>query len=128
MDAEFIRDLFSSFRPVTVRRMFGGAGIYADGTMFALIAGDVIYLKAGAANEADFEREGLPPFRYEAANGKRAVMSYRRMPERLYDDPDELAQWAARALAVALSKAAPRRPAAPRKRGKSTPKRRLTKR
>ncbi len=25
-------------------------------------------------------------------------MSYRRMPDRLYDDPDELAQWAARAF------------------------------
>jgi DNA transformation protein len=32
-------------------------------------------------------------------------MSYRKMPERLYDDPDELAQWAARALAAAQRKA-----------------------
>lgn len=108
MDAEFIRDLFASFRPVTVRRMFGGAGIYADAVMFALIADDVIYLKAGESNEADFLAEDLPPFTYEAGNGKRAIMSYRRMPDRLYDDPDELAQWAARALAAALSKSKPR--------------------
>lgn len=108
MDAEFIRDLFSSFRPVTVRRMFGGAGIYADAVMFALIADDVIYLKAGESNEADFLAEDLPPFTYETGNGKRAIMSYRRMPDRLYDDPDELAQWAARALAAALSKSASR--------------------
>ena len=31
MDPEFIRDLFAQFRPVTMKRMFGGAGLYADG-------------------------------------------------------------------------------------------------
>ena len=54
-----IVELFSAFGPVTVRRMFGGAGIYADDTMFALIADGVIYLKAGDSNAAMFEREGL---------------------------------------------------------------------
>ena len=114
MDTELIRDLFSSFRPVTVRRMFGGAGVYADSVMFALIADDVIYLKSGEGNEADFIAEDLPPFTYQAGNGKRAIMSYRRMPDRLYDDPDELAQWASRALAAALSKSVPRRKAVKR--------------
>jgi DNA transformation protein len=28
-------------------------------------------------------------------------MPFRQMPDRLYDEPDELAQWAARALAAA---------------------------
>ena len=46
MDAEAIRELFAGFGPVVVRRMFGGAGIYAEGTMFALVADGVIYLKA----------------------------------------------------------------------------------
>jgi len=109
MDAEFLRDLFSSFRPVTVRRMFGGAGIYADGIMFALLSSrGTIYLKVDETNEPDFVRENLPPFEHEMNGVKRAMMSYRTMPERLYDDPDELAQWAARALAAAQRKAAPR--------------------
>lgn len=101
MDAEFLHEIFSAFGPVAVRRMFGGAGIYADGLMFALIADDVIYLKADAQNAPDFEREQLPPFTYAAKNNKRAVMSYRRMPDRLYDDPDEMARWAREALAAA---------------------------
>ena len=86
---------------VTVRRMFGGAGIYAAGTMFGLVADGVIYLKADERNAPAFERENLPPFTYETKDGKRGVMSYRRMPERLYDDPDELAIWARDALAAA---------------------------
>jgi DNA transformation protein and related proteins len=98
---EHISELFAQFRPVTVRRLFGGAGLYADGVMFAILSKDVIYLKADDATRAAFEQEGCAPFSYQAKGGKRAIMSYWRMPERLYDDPDELAAWAERALAVA---------------------------
>jgi DNA transformation protein len=108
MDADFIRDLFRSFRPVAVRRMFGGAGIYADGVMFALLSsGGTLYLKIGENNEADFIRENLPPFAPMMKSGRHAVMPYRQMPERLYDDPDELAQWAAKALHAAAAKSRP---------------------
>ncbi len=64
MDPEFIRDLFVQFGPVTVRRMFSGAGIFRDGLMFGLIVRDVIYLKADDISIADFEREGCTPFTY----------------------------------------------------------------
>jgi DNA transformation protein len=56
VDHDFIRDLFAPFGPVTVRRMFSGAGISANGLMFGLVVRDVIYLKADHANRADFER------------------------------------------------------------------------
>ena len=108
MDAEFIRELFAQFRPVTIRRMFSGAGIFCDGLMFGLVIRDVIYLKADAASVAEFEREGCGPFTY--TRGKRArrptqhALPYWRLPERLYDDPDELARWAARAFAAAERK------------------------
>ncbi len=102
MDPDYLRDLFASFRPVTVRRMFGGAGLYADGVMFALwSSGGTLYLKVDDGNEPDFQRENLPSFAPMMKSGKHAVMPYRQMPERLYDDPDELAQWATRALAAA---------------------------
>ena len=62
--------------------MFGGAGIYADGRMFALVSDGVIYLKADAHNVLAFERERLEPFTYATRAGRRGVMSYRRMPDR----------------------------------------------
>jgi len=98
---DHIRELFTSFGTVTVKRMFGGAGIYAEGRMFALVHEGVIYLKADAQNAAAFEREDLPPFAYATKTGKRDLLSYRRMPERLYDDPEELAVWARASLAAA---------------------------
>jgi DNA transformation protein len=96
-----IRELFAAFGTVTVRRLFGGAGIYAGDTMFALVHDGVIYLKVDAHNAAAFERENLAPFTYTTRNGKRGVTSYRRMPDRLCDDPDGLASWAREALAAA---------------------------
>jgi DNA transformation protein len=119
--SEDIRELFACFGPVSVRRMFGGAGIYSDGVMFALVADGAIYLKSDEQSAPEFEREGLQPFSYAARNGKRAVMSYRRMPDRLYDDPEELAVWARAALAAAhrssQRKRAPRSRTKPKSRG-----------
>jgi DNA transformation protein len=115
-----IVELFSVFGPVSVRRMFGGAGVYADDTMFALIADGVIYLKSGDSNVAMFEAEGLPPFTF-MRKGERMVTSYRRMPDRLYDDPEELAVWARGALAVA-QQPKPRKRATAKKAGASKPK------
>ncbi len=128
MDADYLRDLFSAFRPVSIRRMFSGAGIYADGLIFAIAVRDVIYLKVDETNEADFVREKLPPFRYQTGGGKRAVMSYRQMPDRLYDDPDELAQWAARALAAASRKKTSNPEKKARRTKVASRRRRLTKR
>jgi DNA transformation protein and related proteins len=98
---EDVNELFAAFGTVVVRRMFGGAGIYAEETMFGLVHDGVIYLKVDQHNAPAFEHENLAPFTYATKDGKRGVMSYRRMPDRLYDDPDELAVWAREALAAA---------------------------
>jgi DNA transformation protein len=112
-DVDYIIDLFTVFGPVAVRRMFGGAGIFADGLMIGLVADGVVYLKADQHSRPAFEAEGLGPFTY-GKTARRVVMSYWRMPARLYDDPDELARWAAEAQAAARrgagSRARPKRP------------------
>jgi DNA transformation protein len=100
-DPDTIAELFAAFGAVAVRRMFGGAGIFADGVMFALVDDGVIYLKADPGAVAAFTREKLGPFTYSTKTGRRSLTSYWRMPERLYDDPEELARWAEQALAAA---------------------------
>jgi DNA transformation protein and related proteins len=105
MNFDFIRDLFAQFRPVTVRRMFSGAGLYCDGVMFGLVVRGAIYLRVDKTSIAEFKREGCGPFTY--TRGKNSgrlsehALPYWRLPDRLYDDPDELALWAERALAIA---------------------------
>jgi DNA transformation protein and related proteins len=108
LDPEFIRELFGQFGPVTVRRMFSGAGIFRDGLMFGLVIRDVIYLKVDETNVAEFEREGSAPFTYTrgrtSGRPSQRALPYWQLPERLYDEPDELAVWARRAFAVAERK------------------------
>ena len=107
---EFVRELFAGLGPVQVKRMFGGAGGYADGVMFLLIADDAIYLKADDALKAELKAEGCGPFVWEPQNGPRkgeqVKMSYWRLPEAALDDPELAAAWGAKALAVAKVKAA----------------------
>jgi DNA transformation protein len=100
VDPDYVTELFSSFGRVTVRRMFGGAGIFAEGQMIGLVSNGDIFLKADSETSAAFEEEGMKPFTY-GAKRSRVVMSYWRMPDRLLDDQDELAQWARKALGAA---------------------------
>lgn len=103
---ELLKDVLAGLGPVTMRRMFGGAGVYADGVMFGLVEDDALYLKADETTRRAFEDEGQGPFVYAGATGPVTVMSLWRTPERLYDDPDEMVAWARRALGVARTLAA----------------------
>lgn len=110
MDPESIEDLFSSFGPVRIKRMFGGLGIFADGLMFALILDDVLHFKADEALAVEFAALGCRPFTYERA-GRVVNLGYWSVPEVALDDPEALAGWARRAFTVARAAAtlSPRR-------------------
>ncbi|NMN60219.1 DNA transformation protein [Xanthobacter sp. SG618] len=101
MDEDAIADLFAAFGPVAVRRMFGGAGLYADGLMFALWAGDSFYLKADAALAEDLKGRGSVPFSYVAKGVTRTMGGFWSVPEEALDDAEDLAALARRALFVA---------------------------
>ena len=99
----FIQDLLSDFGPVSIRNMFSGAGIYADGVMFAILVDDTVYLKADEVSALAFAAEGKGPFKSRRKDRAPISMSYWEVPERLLDDPEELVAWARRAHAVALA-------------------------
>jgi DNA transformation protein and related proteins len=81
--------------------MFGGAGIYRDGIMFALVSDGEVYLKSGIATSARFEAAGCRPFVY-SRRGTSVDMSYWSMPDAALDDSDELKIWAGLAFEAAL--------------------------
>ena len=112
VDRDFLIDLFSDFGPVTIRRMFSGFGISADGTNFALALRGGLYLRADEHSIPRFEAEGSKPFSYQTRAKIVTVGSYWQLPERLYDDPEELTEWARAALAAAQRAALRKRPKA----------------
>src|SRR5277367_5198792 len=124
MDRDFLIDLFAGFGPVAIRRMFSGFGISADGTNFALALRGGLYLRADEQTIPQFEAEGSKPFQYQTRAKTVTVNSYWQLPERLYDDPEELTGWARAALSAA-QRAALRKPKA--RKGTKTPKKAGTK-
>jgi len=122
MDREFLIDLFADFGPVTIRKMFSGYGISADGTNFALALRAGLFLRADELTIPDFEAEGSKPFQYSTRAKTVTVNSYWELPARLFDDSQELAQWARAALAAAQRAKVKQRP-----RGKKASKKAATK-
>ena len=109
MDAQELKALFEPFGPVTVRRMFGGAGVYADGLCFAIQARGEVYIKADATTRGAFEAAGSAPFVYEM-RGKPTAMGYWRLTAEAYDDAETLRQWSRLGLEAARRAAAAKKP------------------
>jgi DNA transformation protein len=103
-------DVLTPLGPVEARSMFGGWGLYLDGVMFALIAGQVAYFRADDVTRQDYESLGLNRFKPRA--DKPMTMPYHPLPPDLFDDPDLMVEWGERALDAARrakSKKAPKK-------------------
>ncbi len=111
-----LKDLFAPFGDISIRKMFGGAGVYCDGKIFAIADDDDVWLKVDDVSRTEFESEGLKPFEIEM-NGKKGTMSYYKPPDDIYDDEDALRRWAGLALDAAARAKKPKskKKKAPRK-------------
>ncbi len=117
--AAFLREQLAPLGRVTMRRMFGKTGVFCDGLMFAMVTDDTLYVRVDDHNRAAFkEAENSPPLNY-GKQGRTIDLSFWRVPERLFDEPDELVMWAKTALGAAARVAAKRAPAAPKRRSGS---------
>ncbi len=102
MDNAAIEEMFEAVGPVTIRRMFGGKGIYARGIIFALELRGEMMLKGDDESAPLLEEAGARRWRYEGKSGKPVAMPYWTIPDEALDDPDMMAKWARIALDAAL--------------------------
>ncbi len=97
---EHVLDLLSPMDGVTARSMFGGAGLYRDGVMFALLSSSGgFYFRTDDGNREDYEALGSGPFK--PFDDKPMLMPYHEVPADLMEDPDELCAWAHKAWEAA---------------------------
>lgn len=115
----FLCEQLAPLGHVTVRRMFSAAGIFCNGLMFGLIRDEALYIRVDDRTLTEFgPAESAPPFTYNR-NGRIVDLPYRRVPEDLLDQPDELIPWAEAGFAAARRKSAKaKREAPPRKKGR----------
>ena len=101
MDHAAIEEMFAAAGPVTIKRMFGGLGIYARGTIIAIETDGEIFLKADATSAPQFAADGARQWRYDG-KGKPVFMPYWSIPDDAFDDPDVMAKWVRLALEAGL--------------------------
>ncbi len=99
--AAYVVELMSEWATVSVRKMFGGHGIYLDGMMFALIVEDELFFKADALNVAQFKSEDSHPFTYQSKT-RIVEVSYWSAPPACLESPVEMSDWCQSGFAAAL--------------------------
>jgi DNA transformation protein and related proteins len=102
---EHVLELAAPAGRVSARPMFGGHGIYVDGTIAAIIVDDELYLKTDDKTRGAFTDLELPPFTYRThKDGAVHVTSYYRAPDEALESPPAMREWLRRALAASLAK------------------------
>lgn len=99
MTDDDLRDLFSGLGPVSIRRLFGGKGIYRDGVIVAVFLHGELRLKGDGQLAPELEAAGGRRWTYTyARHGRQVAMPYWSVPESALDDPDEMTMWARKAF------------------------------
>src|SRR6266487_4395714 len=116
--AEFLREQLAPLGRVTLRRMFGKTGVFCDGFMLGMVTENTLYFRVDESNQTVFaEAASFPPLNYKKG-GQLIDLSFWRAPERLFDEPDDLVEWARVALAAARRVATKRERISPRRNSK----------
>jgi len=98
---EFVMsDVLGGIPGVTSRAMFGGWGIYKNGTIFAIIADGELYFKVDETTRGEYETQGSHPFVYSMKEKKEVTMSYWTLPEAIMENPEEVSEWVDKAVEV----------------------------
>ena len=100
MDMAAIEEIFAGLGPVTIKRLFGGQGIYHRGVIVGAVMGEEVLLKADAETEPQFLAAGATQWTYEFKSGKTIRMPYWTIPADAFDDADQLAMWVKLAFAA----------------------------
>ena len=102
MDNIDIEEMFQALGPVTIKRMFGGKGVYHMGRIVAVEVSDEMLLKADEVSAPEFEAAGARRWAYEGRKGKPVSMPYWSIPDDAFDDPDIMARWVRLAYEAAV--------------------------
>jgi len=94
---DFVLDQLDTLSDVTVRRMFGGAGLYCGDTFFAILYRGRLFFKIDEQTRGPYEARGMRPFQ---PNPKQTLKSYYEVPAEVLEDREMLVQWAHAAIRV----------------------------
>ena len=95
----FVLEQLGAVPRVVTKRMFGGIGIYSDGTFFAVIDNDTLFFKVDETLAKRYRDKGMPPF--APIPGAKPMMGYYQVPPDVLEDGRALGQWAKDSIGIA---------------------------
>ncbi len=98
----FLEEILANWHPITIKRMFGGEGVFREGIMFALITDDELYFKTDSKTKQVFEDMNCSQFLYEKKD-KIVRMNFFKAPEECYDSAEKMEYYADMAWQTALT-------------------------
>ena len=102
----WVQEALDPLGTVTMRKMMGGATLYLDGVIFAILDEGEIWFKSDTVTDALWDAQGCERFSVTFKDGRVDTMDYRRGPLDVYDDPEAMQRWAALAVEAGLRGAA----------------------
>jgi DNA transformation protein len=106
----WVQEALEPLGSVSMRKMMGGATLYLDGTIFAILDDGELWFKSDADADSIWDAEGCERFAVTFKDGRVDTMNYRRAPTDVYDDAEAMQRWAGLAVEAGLRGAAKKRP------------------
>ena len=106
----WVQESLEPLGALSMRRMMGGATLYLDGVVFAILDEGEIWFKADAETDPLWDDEGCAKFSVTFKDGRVDVMNYRRAPADVYDETEAMQRWAGLALEAGRRAAAKKKP------------------
>ena len=104
LDKELVSQITNDLQPlgpVTSKSMFGGAGLFYEGKMFAMVSSDNrFWLKVDDSNKAKYEQLSMQQFNESAKN---KGMPYYEVPGEVFENTDKLLEWAQESINITRS-------------------------
>lgn len=97
----FVLDQLQGLGDFETKRMFGGVALLLQGTAFAKIKHDKVWLKVNDSNRSDFDNLGMKQYTYGKDNSRK--LNFYETPVEIIEDRDKLKDWAKKSVEIAMS-------------------------
>ena len=98
----FVLDQLQGIGEFETKRMFGGLALLHQGSAFAKIKHDKVWLKVDESNLEDFKEQGMKQYAYGKDNSRK--LNFYETPIEIIEDRDKLKDWVKKSIEIAMKR------------------------
>jgi DNA transformation protein len=106
----WVQEALEPMGSVSMRKMMGGATLYLDSIIFAIMVDGELWLKSDAEADPVWDAESRERFTVTFKDGTVDSMNYRRAPGDVYDDAEAMQRWVSVSVEAGRRRVVKKRP------------------